>query len=432
VRPLARRLYAYALLDDLIPLYPLYAVIFSDHGLSGGQISSLFVLWSAVVFLLEIPSGAWADTFSRRTLLTVGPVLSGAGFALWTFLPSYPAFAAGFVLWGLQSAMRSGTLESLVYDELARHGIAAAYPRLASRSRAIGLTATLVATAAATPLFTLGGYSLVGGVSVASCLLMAAVGAGFPVPPAHRAGLPGRDGEPGPPGPAGRPDGEPGSTGPPSPDGQPEPESAVAGGYLAILRAGLAESISSPPVRHVVLLVAVLGGMLAIDEYFPLLAISVGAGPDEVPLLVLLPTLGTVVGALAAARYAATHRNGLALVIGVGAVGLGAGSVVAHPAGFLLIAIGYGLIQLALVVAEVRLQDRIDGPARATVTSVAGFGADVVAVLMYISYGLGSAVLDPAATLAVLALPPLGIAVVLAASGPRRRPREPRWSRSRK
>jgi MFS family permease len=407
VRPLARRLYAYALLDDLIPLYPLYAVIFADHGLSGGQISSLFVLWSAVVFLLEIPSGAWADTFSRRTLLTVGPVLSGTGFALWTFLPSYPAFAAGFVLWGLQSAMRSGTLESLVYDELARHGVAAAYPRLASRSRAIGLTAGLVATAAATPLFTLGGYPLVGGVSVASCLLMAAVGAGFPVPPAHRAG-------------------------PPSPDGEPEPESAVAGGYLAILRAGLAESISSPPVRHVVLLVAVLGGMLAIDEYFPLLAISVGAGPDEVPLLVLLPTLGTVVGALAAARYAATHRNGLALVIGVGAVALGAGSVVAHPAGFLLIAIGYGLIELALVVAEVRLQDRIDGPARATVTSVAGFGADGVAVLMYISYGLGSAVLDPAATLAVLALPPLGIAVVLAASGPRRRARAPRWSRSRK
>jgi len=393
-------------------------VIFADHGLSGGQISSLFVLWSAVVFLLEIPSGAWADTFSRRTLLTVGPVLSGTGFALWTFLPSYPAFAAGFVLWGLQSAMRSGTLESLVYDELARHGVAAAYPRLASRSRAIGLTAGLVATAAATPLFTLGGYPLVGGVSVASCLLMAAVGAGFPVPPSHRAGLPGRDGAPGP-------------AGPTSPDGEPEPESA-ARGYLAILRAGLAESISSPPVRHVVLLVAVLGGMLAIDEYFPLLAISVGAGPDEVPLLVLLPTLGTVVGALAAARYAATHRNGLALVIGVGAVALGAGSVVAHPAGFLLIAIGYGLIELALVVAEVRLQDRIDGPARATVTSVAGFGADVVAVLMYISYGLGSAVLDPAATLAVLALPPLGIAVVLAASGPRRRPRAPRWSRSRK
>ena len=418
MRPLARRLYAYALLDDLIPLYPLYAVIFADHGLSGGQISSLFVLWSAVVFLLEIPSGAWADTFSRRTLLTVGPVLSGTGFALWTFLPSYPAFAAGFVLWGLQSAMCSGTLESLVYDELARHGVAAAYPRLASRSRAIGLTAGLVATAAATPLFTLGGYPLVGGVSVASCLLMAAVGAGFPVPPSHRAGLPGRDGAPGP-------------AGPTSPDGEPEPESA-ARGYLAILRAGLAESISSPPVRHVVLLVAVLGGMLAIDEYFPLLAISVGAGPDEVPLLVLLPTLGTVVGALAAARYAATHRNGLALVIGVGAVALGAGSVVAHPAGFLLIAIGYGLIELALVVAEVRLQDRIDGPARATVTSVAGFGADVVAVLMYISYGLGSAVLDPAATLAVLALPPLGIAVVLAASGPRRRARAPRWSRSRK
>ncbi|HKE50395.1 MAG TPA: MFS transporter [Actinomycetes bacterium] len=421
VRPLARRLYAYALFDELIPLYPLYAVIFADHGLSGGQISSLFVLWSAVVFLLEIPSGAWADTFSRRTMLTVGPVLSGAGFALWTFLPSYPAFAAGFVLWGLQSATRSGTLESLVYDALARLDATASYPRLASRSRAIGLTAGLVATAAATPLFALGGYSLVGGVSVASCLLMAVVGARFPVPPARPPGPPGPDGEL--PEPAG------GLSGP---DGESEDETDASGGYLAMLRSGLAESISSPPVRQVVLLTAALGGMLAIDEYFPLLATSVGAGPSKVPLLVLLPSLGTVVGALAAARYAAAHRNGLAVVIGTGAVALGVGSALAHPTGFVLIAIGYGLIQLALVVAEVRLQDRIDGPARATVTSVAGFGADVVAVLMYTSYGLGSVVLDPAAALAVLALPPFGIAVVLAASGPHRRLRRPRWSRSRK
>lgn len=365
------------------------------------------MLWSAVVFLMEIPSGAWADTFSRRTLLTAGPVLAGAGFALWTFLPSYPAFAAGFVLWGLQSAMRSGTLESLVYDELARHGASASYPRLASRSRAIGLTSGLVATVAATPLFTLGGYQLVGGASVTSCLLMAAAGAGFPVPPTRPDGLSG-------------------------PDGGPESEPDPAGGYLTMLRAGLAESISSPPVRRVVLLTAALGGMLAIDEYFPLLAISVGAAPDQVPLLVLLPSLGTVVGALAAARYAATHRNGLALVIGAGAVALGVGSALAHPAGFLLIAVGYGLVQLALVVAEIRLQDRIDGPARATVTSVAGFGADVVAVLMYTSYGLGSVVLEPAATLTMLALPPLGIAVGLAASGPRRGLRPPRWSRSPK
>lgn len=377
-------------------------MIFADHGLSGGQISSLFVLWSAVVFLVEIPSGAWADTFSRRTLLTVGPALSGTGFALWTFLPSYPAFAAGFVLWGLQGATRSGTLEALVYDELAGHGATAGYPRLASRARAIGLTSGLVATAAATPLFALGGYPLVGGVSVASCLLMAAIGAGFPAAPA-------------------------GPARPPGPDDEP----AEAGGYLAMLRAGLVESISSPRVRSIVLLAAALGGMLAIDEYFPLLAISVGAGPDQVPLLVLLPSIGTVVGALAAARYAAAHRNGLALVIGAGAVALGLGSAMAHPAGFLLIAVGYGLVQLALVVAEIRLQDRIDGPARATVTSVAGFGAEVVAVLMYTSYGLGSVVLDPATTLAMLALPPLAIAVVVAASRPRRRLRRPGWSRSR-
>jgi hypothetical protein len=296
-----------------------------------------------------------------------------------------------------------------VYDELRTHGATARYARLASRSRAIGLTAGLVATAAATPLFALGGYRLVGTVSVASCLVMAVVGAGFPAPPRRPAGTPGPDED----------DAELGS------------EAEARGGYVAMLRAGIAESMSSPPVRRIVLLAAALSGMLALDEYFPLLATSVGAGPVEVPLLVLLPSLGTVLGALAAERYATAHRNGLALVIGAGAVGVGAGAALAHPAGFLLVAIGYGLVQLALVVAEIRLQDTIEGPARATVTSVYGFGAEVIAVLMYATYGVGSVALDPPAMLAVLALAPLVIAIVLAVSGPRRRLRARRWSRSR-
>jgi hypothetical protein len=125
VRLLARRLYAYALLDDLVPLYPLYAVIFADHGLSGGQISSLFVLWSAVVFLLEIPSGAWADTFSppdaaHGRTSTVGAD-SHCGRSCRRIRRSLPGSCCG-----LQSAM-PGTLESLVYDELAGQGATARY-----------------------------------------------------------------------------------------------------------------------------------------------------------------------------------------------------------------------------------------------------------------------------------------------------------------
>ncbi|GAB3962516.1 hypothetical protein GCM10027615_00710 [Plantactinospora veratri] len=92
--------YLYAFLDDFVLLYPVYALLFTDTGLSVAQISSLFVVWSLTGILLEVPSGVWADAVSRRLLLAVAPLLGAVGFGLWVAAPSYWVFALGFVLWG--------------------------------------------------------------------------------------------------------------------------------------------------------------------------------------------------------------------------------------------------------------------------------------------------------------------------------------------
>jgi MFS family permease len=129
VRRLAARFYALCACDDGVLLYPVYALLFADAGLDAGQISSLFIIWSVTGFLLEIPSGAWADAFSRRRLLALAGLLRAAGFALWLVWPSYEAFAAGFVLWGVSGAMQSGTIEALLYDELAEPARCCSPPR---------------------------------------------------------------------------------------------------------------------------------------------------------------------------------------------------------------------------------------------------------------------------------------------------------------
>ena len=120
----------YSALRELIPVFPVYALLFTDAGLSTGQVSSLFVVWSATHVLLEVPSGAWADTVSRRGLLVVAAALYGCCFALWTAVPTYAAFAGGFVLWGLSSSLVSGTYEAYVYDHLHARGDTAAYRRV--------------------------------------------------------------------------------------------------------------------------------------------------------------------------------------------------------------------------------------------------------------------------------------------------------------
>ncbi|MGH8909648.1 MAG: MFS transporter, partial [Egibacteraceae bacterium] len=107
--------------------------------MSDAEISSLFILWSAVGMAAEVPSGALADRFSRRGALVASSVLQALGYVLWLTLPGFPAFAAGFVLWGLGGALVSGALEALLYDGLAAVGAEDRYALVQGRVTAVGL-----------------------------------------------------------------------------------------------------------------------------------------------------------------------------------------------------------------------------------------------------------------------------------------------------
>ena len=174
------RVLGYTATRDLIPIYGIYALLFSDRGLSAGAVSSLFVVWSITGFVFEIPSGTWADTYDRRRLLVWASLISAAGFAMWTVWPTYPGFAAGFALWGLSGAMTSGTFEALLYDELSVLGSTTAYPRLVGWSHAAENAAATVGILLGAPLFALGGYALAGWTSVAFAAVGAVFAAGLP------------------------------------------------------------------------------------------------------------------------------------------------------------------------------------------------------------------------------------------------------------
>jgi hypothetical protein len=81
----------------------------------------------------------------------------------------------------------------------------------------------------------------------------------------------------------------------------------------------------------------------------------------------------------------------LALLVLAAAV-LGIAAVWAQPAARAAVAVFYGLYCAVLVVAEARLQDRITGPYRATLTSVAGVVVELAAVLVFGAWAVAGAV----------------------------------------
>jgi MFS family permease len=347
-------------------LYPVYALLFADAGLSTGQISSLFVIWSVVGFTLEIPSGALADAYSRRRIIAIAALLQAAGFALWTFLPSYPAFAAGFVLWGASTAMTSGSVEALVYDELAAADATDRYVRTVGLAQTTALVAELAAMALAAPVYALGGYPLVGVASIAVTLAAVPVALSFPEAPRVQ---------------------------------------DTGGNYARVLRSGLAEVRANPVVSRAVVLYAVVTGLGAIDEYVPILARDMGAPTALVPLLFVLPVAAMAIASALAERWAHLSAARLAAAVAVGGVLLAAGAGAGHPAGMVAVALCFAALELFDILTEARIQDAIAGPARATVLSVAGFGQEVAALAVFAGFGLGSAVLPVPVLLALVGVP---------------------------
>jgi hypothetical protein len=426
--------------------YPVYALLFADAGLSTARISTLFVIWSVVSFVFEVPSGAWADAWSRRRLYAIGAFLTAAGFASWTFWPTYAGFALGFVLWGLGGALCSGTLEALLYEELGDGG---AYARVAGRGGTVAILAMLAATVLAAPSFAFGGYLLVGVLSVAvraagGCLALGfhetgpegtgSHATGLEETGSHATGLEGTGShatgleETGLEGRARaeaaretEPEGtvreettrsetaRQGASRAETP-AETAREEAAGRGYLRTLRAGLGEVRGSRRVAWAVAIAALVPGFTALDEYLPLLSRAAGAPTVAVPLLFALPALAMAIGSTLAGRWAQIAASRLAAGLATAAVLLAGGALSGRLVGMLPVALAFGILQFAIIVTETRLQESITGAARATVLSVAGFASEVFAVLLYAVFGAGAAFASVPALFALCALPLLATA----------------------
>lgn len=329
-------------------------MFFNDSGLSDTEISVLLAIWSTTLVVFEVPSGAYADRFSRRSCLVLSTVLQAVGYASWVLFPSFYGFALGFVLWGLGGTLQSGSFEALLYDGLAANGDERLYGALNARVDTIELIAQVPVAVVATALFSLGGYQLTGWISVAVCLVASVIAVRFPEPP------------------------------------RPESEDV---GYLKTLKTGLREAV---PIKRAVIAVALVYAIDAFEEYFTLMAHDWHVPTLWVPLATVgIPMLGAAGASLGGRlpfRGWVLFASGVLLIVA---------AVLAVPVAIVLVGLFYGLYRFVLVHVETELQHRIDTDARATVTSIAAIGSEFVAFAMYFAWVVGGAVAVGALVLAI-------------------------------
>jgi MFS family permease len=149
LRKRLRPLHIATLLVGLALWVPVEKLFMTEIGFSAASIGVMAAVYAAVPPIIEIPSGILADRWSRRGVLILSSVAATASVLIGGLSNNVATYFVSAFFLGVFFAMRSGTLEAVVYDTvLEETGGSDDYERRVGRVRAIESVA-LVASALA-------------------------------------------------------------------------------------------------------------------------------------------------------------------------------------------------------------------------------------------------------------------------------------------
>lgn len=345
------KIFVYSFFSDLIFIYPVYAVMFVENGLSPLQISSLFIAWAGTSFLLEVPSGVLADTYSRKTILILAQLIRLIGYIFWITMPNFLGFLLGFILWGVQSACTSGTLESFVYDELKMHKQENQYAKVLGQIQSLGYLALLFSGVGAS-LSIQFGYRFVLLISLFSLLISACAIALIPKVQTTK--------------------------------------STQEKQYFSLLRQGLRTSLKNTAILKIIIFVA-LGQALfgALDEYWSIFATEAGLAKSALGIFFVFYSLSQIAASVLAYRFEKKSvrffeslflLNGMLLLI--------AAHFYTVPFLLLLFLLSFSFKIIDIVMQSALQHQLKSSEVRATVTSVQGFFVELAVVGLYLIVGI--------------------------------------------
>lgn len=335
---------------ELIPIYPLYAIMFGEHGVSPMQLSFLFMAWAAVGLVTEVPSGALADRLSRKWLVVLGGVFKSTAFLSWYLWQNFNGYLLGFVLWGIGSSIRSGAWEALLHDLLKDWQTPQDFTAIYGRIRAIG-TLCVGAGELLGGVLIIHGYDAVLLVSMAVPLIASIPFAIFVYD-------------------------------------APKDESIFESDYLEVLKTGLRESVENTKVLYILLVTSLLIMLYGVyDEFTSPTLREKGFSLQIVAFLGALVYFAEAAGMALASKLDQGGLDNLLLRISAAGIILLSGVFLSEYLLVACLAAYFFVFGLSSTLLGSRLQSVIESPSRATVTSVINLGESIGAMTLFLTFG---------------------------------------------
>jgi MFS family permease len=184
------RFYLFRLLATSYLWVPIFVPFMHARGLGFEEIALLHAIYSVVVILVEVPTGALADRIGRRQSMMFG-ALAMVGACLTAYgAHDFATFAAAEVLAAISMALCSGADSAYLYDLLQRHGRGHEYARREGTASAWHQAGSGLACAAGGWLGTMDlalPYLITAGISAAAFVTALLMRADRPAPARPRA-----------------------------------------------------------------------------------------------------------------------------------------------------------------------------------------------------------------------------------------------------
>lgn len=96
---------------------PVLTLFFLEKGLNLFQVGIAIGIQSAVVMLLELPTGGLADSIGRKKVYLISLIISFGSALLFLISRGFVAITTGFAFYGVAQALSSGTIDAWFVDE---------------------------------------------------------------------------------------------------------------------------------------------------------------------------------------------------------------------------------------------------------------------------------------------------------------------------